>query len=180
MPEMPKTRPVPVKDLALDLGNYRTVRQDSEVSAVEAMISTSPDRFWALTESLLQDGYLPTESVIVLRNGPALGELTVKEGNRRVAALKLIHGLLPLTGLSVPDGITAQIAAISAAWRRDNKAVPCTIYAPADAATDERIVTLAHGKGEKAARDQWNAVARARHHREANGASEPALDLLEK
>lgn len=28
-------------------------------------------------------------------------------------------------------------------------------------------------------RDQWNAVARARHNRDANGASEPALDLLE-
>lgn len=177
---MPETRSVPVRDLALDLGNYRTVRQGSEVSAVEAMISTSPDRFWALTESLLQDGYLPTESVIVLRDGPALGELIVKEGNRRVAALKLIHGILSLDGLSAPDGITDQIAAVSAAWRRDNKAVPCTIYEPADAATVDRIVTLAHGKGEKAARDQWNAVARARHNREANGASEPALDLLEK
>lgn len=177
---MPETRPVPVKDLTLDLGNYRTVRQASEVSAVEAMISTSPDRFWALTESLLQDGYLPTESVIVLRDGPASGKLTVKEGNRRVAALKLIHGLLPLTQLSVPDAITARIGAVSAAWRGDNNAVPCTIYEPADAATVDRIVTLAHGKGEKAARDQWNAVARARHNREANGASEPALDLLEK
>jgi hypothetical protein len=177
---MPETRPVPVKDLALDLGNYRTVRQGSEVSAVEAMISTSPDRFWALTESLLQDGYLPTESVIVLRDGPALGELIVKEGNRRVAALKLIHGILSLAGLSVPDGIVAQIGAVRTAWRRDNKAVPCTIYEPAAAATVDRIVTLAHGKGEKAARDQWNAVARARHNRDASGAREPALDLLEK
>jgi hypothetical protein len=124
---VPETRPVPVKDLALDLGNYRTSRQASEVSAVEAMISTSPDRFWALAESLLQDGYLPTETVIVLRNGPAPGKLTVKEGNRRVAVLKLIHGHLPLTQLSVPDAITTQIGAVPAAWRRDNNAVPCAI-----------------------------------------------------
>lgn len=176
---MPQTRPVPVRDLTLDLGNYRTVQQADEKAAVEAMISTSPDRFWALTESLLQDGYLPTESVIVLRNGSP-GKLTVKEGNRRVAALKLIHKLLPLSAFTVPDNIAAQIKAVPSAWRSDNKSVPCTIYEPADAATVDRIVTLAHGKGEKAGRDQWNAVARARHNREANGANEPALDLLEQ
>jgi hypothetical protein len=177
---MPETRPVAVKDLALDLGNYRTVRQAGELSAVDAMISTSPDRFWALTESLLQDGYLATESIIVLRDSPAPRRLTVREGNRRVAALKLIHGLLALTQLSVPESITTKIGAVSGAWRRDNNAVPCTIYELADAAIVDRIVTLAHGKGERAGRDQWNAVARARHNRDANAASEPALDLLEK
>ena len=176
---MPETRPVPVKDLALDLGNYRTVRQPGETAAVDAMISTSPDRFWALAESLLEDGYLPTESVIVLRDGVG-GKLTVKEGNRRVAALKLIQALLPLSAFTVPDNIAAQIKSVSSSWRTANKAVPCTIYDSADADTVDRIVTLAHGKGEKAGRDQWNAVARARHNREVNGASEPALDLLEK
>ena len=177
---MPETRPVPVKDLALDLANYRTVPQVSEATAVEAMITTSPDRFWALTESLVQDSYLPTESIIVLRTGAAPGTLTVKEGNRRIAALKLIHGLLPLDVLAVPDSIAGQITSISSAWRQDNKSVPCTIYEATDAAKVDRIVTLAHGKGEKAGRDQWNAVARARHNREANGANEAALDLLEK
>lgn len=62
---MPQTKPVPIKDLALDLGNFRTVKQPTERAAIDAMISTSPDRFWALTGSLLDSGYLPTESVIV-------------------------------------------------------------------------------------------------------------------
>jgi hypothetical protein len=177
---MPETRQVAVSELALDLTNYRTVPQPNDVAAVEAMISTSPDRFWALAESLLQDGYLPTESIIVLRAGPPADKLTVKEGNRRVAALKLAHKLLPLDTFSVPDGIAAQIRTASEAWRRDNSRVPCTIYEAVDAAIVDRIVTLAHGKGEKAGRDQWNAVARARHNRQTNGASEPALDLLEK
>lgn len=67
---MPETKQVAVKDLTLDLANFRTVRQASETTALHAMISTSPDRFWALTDSLLQDGYLPTESIIVLRTRP--------------------------------------------------------------------------------------------------------------
>ena len=177
---MPETKSVSVRKLSVDLGNYRTVPQPNEVEAVAAMISTSPDRFWALTESLLKDGYLPTESVIAVRGVRKKGDLTVKEGNRRVAALKLIHGILPLDGLDVPDNIAAQIGEVSQGWCRDNLEVPCTIYEKKDAATVDRIVRLAHGKGEKAGRDQWNAVARARHNRDRNNASEPALDLLEK
>src|SRR5713226_3590662 len=126
---MPETKSVHVRELSLDLTNYRTVPQANEAAAVEAMISTSPDRFWALTESLLQDGYLPTESIIVLR-ADSMAHLIVKEGNRRVAALKLIHGLLPIETLAVPDSIVKQIGSISSGWRQDNNTVPCTIYDP--------------------------------------------------
>jgi hypothetical protein len=161
----------------LDLSNYRTVRQLTESDAVEAMISTSPDRFWALTDSLLKDGYLPTESIIVLSHGKTN---VVKEGNRRIAALKLILGVFPRDKHSMPANIAEQLKKVSKGWRAANRQVPCTVYPASDAATVDRIVTLAHGKGEKAGRDQWNAVARARHNRVANTASEPALDLLEK
>lgn len=177
---MPDTKPIAVKDLTLDLANFRTVRQASETTALHAMISTSPDRFWALTDSLLQDGYLPTESIIVLRTGPGQSMLIVKEGNRRVAALKLLLKLLPLDDQEVPESTVTALKAVSPAWRKDNATVPCTIYEASDTATVDRIVRLAHGKGEKAGRDQWNAVARARHNRDVNSAGEPALDLLEK
>jgi hypothetical protein len=39
---------------------------------------------------------------------------------------------------------------------------------------------LTHGKGDKASRDPWTSVAKARHNRDANGVDEPALDVLEK
>jgi hypothetical protein len=175
---MPQTKLVPVKDLALDLGNFRTVKQADERSAIEAMISTSPDRFWALTASLLDSGYLPTDNIIVLQSGPRT--LTVKEGNRRIAALKLIHKIQPLSAFDVPDDLANRIKGVTAAWRQENAEIPCAIYNVGDAATVDKIVTLAHGKGEKAGRDQWNAVARARHNRDINKATEPALDLLEK
>ena len=177
---MPATKSLAVKKLSLDLCNYRTVPQPSEIVAIETMISMSPDRFWALTESLLQDGYLPTETIIVLRGVGRPQDLIVKEGNRRVAALKLIHGVLPLDGLDVPANVLTDVSSISGQWLLDNSEVPCTIYEPQDAPTVDRIVTLTHGKGQKAGRDQWNAVARARHSRDRNSASEPALDLLEK
>jgi hypothetical protein len=177
---MPQTMPICVDDLSLDLGNFRTVRQMDEPQAVQAMIAISPDRFWALMESLLEEsGYLPTENILVLDHGSHTPKYIVKEGNRRIAALKLIHGILPRGSFNIPGHILQRIDSLSQEWKRDNSDVPCAVYTPAEATTVDRIVTLAHGKDQRAGRDQWNAVARARHNRDARGASEPYLDLLE-
>jgi hypothetical protein len=167
----------PVKDLKLDMRNYRTVAQPSEAAAVQTMISINPDWFWALTESLLDDGYHPTENILVLRQGT---DHVVREGNRRVGALKLIMGTLGKLHADLPPHIKAKIEGLSKEWKASNKEVPCAIYEESEAAVVARIVNLTHGKGEQAGRDWWNAVASARHNREENGASESALDLLEK
>jgi hypothetical protein len=179
--DMPVTALTPVKQLKLDLSNYRTLQQPDERSAVEAIIATNPDWFWALTQSLLDDGYLPTENILVLKEGTGpRAALSVKEGNRRISALKLIHGLISTDGLSVPANILASIESLPKGWKKANLDVPTAIYGPDESDLVNRIRSLTHGKGEKAGRDKWTAVARARHNRAENGTSEPALDLLEK
>lgn len=175
---MPLTQAISVNDLVLDLKNFRTVEQASESAAVQAMIAVSPEYFWGLMDSLLQDGYLPTENIIVLQVDAATK--LVKEGNRRIAALKIIHGQISVSSLNFPAPILGRIASLSPQWKSENLDVPCAIYPISEAGTVDRIVTLTHGKGEKAGRDQWNTVARARHNRNMNNGSEPALDLLEK
>jgi len=177
---MARSVSIDVQDLTLDLRNYRTVAQSREIHAIQAMISVSPDRFWALVESLLDDGFLPTENIIVLKAIGTDAPQTVREGNRRVAALKLIHGLLPKGGIGAPTDISTRIKAVSDEWKRSNQSVPCILYGPKEADIVDRIVTLTHGKGEKASREEWKAIARSRHNRDANQASEPGLDLLEK
>ena len=177
---MPKTKSVAVKNLKLDLTNFRTVPQANENHAVQAMVAISPDRFWALMESLIDDGYLPTENILVIKAEANPPDMVVKEGNRRIAALKLVHGFLQSNNFTVPENITSKINSLSNTWKTANAQVPCAVYDITEAATVDRIVTLAHGKGEKAGRDRWNAVAGARHNRDRNNASEPGLDLLEK
>lgn len=175
---MPEIKDVPLRKLKLDLQNFRTVPQANEVDAIQAMVAISPNKFWGLMNSLVDSGYLPTENIITLRNNK--DELIVREGNRRIASLKLIHGIIPTSPFDIPEDILSKIENIPSAWKRMNKAVPCAIYANSEAKTVDRIVTLTHGKGEKASRENWEAVARARHNRDMNGGSEPALDLLEK
>lgn len=172
---------VPIKQLQLDLRNFRTVPQANEEEAVDAMVSIRPGYFWALMESLLDSEYLPIENILVLEGVGADGKptFTVKEGNRRVAALKMAHGLLNRSHLDVPANIETMLAVVSSGWRAATDEVPCIIYPASESDTVDRIVTLAHGKGQKAGRDNWTAVARARHSRDKSGANESALDLLE-
>lgn len=144
------------------------------------MIAVSPDYFWGLTNSLLDSGYLPTENIIVLESDTKPALLITKEGNRRVAALKIILGIKPLANFPVPTDIINRISSLTSTWKSENSFIPCAIYPNSDSAVVDRIVTLTHGKNEKAGRDQWEAIARARHNRDSNKVPEPALDLLEK
>jgi hypothetical protein len=175
---MPTTALLDVKSLILDLHNFRTVPQKDEARAVHAMVSMSPDSFWALTESLLADGYHPTENIIVMKKSSK--DLTVKEGNRRIAALKIILGHISRSQLSVPSSVEEKIKQLPKEWEDENGKVPCAVYVASEAEVVDKIITLTHGKGEKAGRSKWNPVAKARHNREVNAGSEPGLDLLEK
>lgn len=165
-----------IKDIKLDLFNYRTVPQKTEVEAVNTMIAIKPDRFYAVIESLISDGYLETENLIILDDNGYI----VKEGNRRTAALKLIHGIYDKDDFSLPDSIKKQIDEIDPEWIKNNTKIPCSIYSVSEKDKVARIVNLTHAKGEKASRDPWTSVAKARQNRNEKKGSEPALDLLEK
>ncbi len=168
---------IEIKELKLDLKNFRTTPQKKETDAITAMISISTERFHAIMESIIDDGYLPTENIIVLKDE---GGYIVREGNRRIAALKLIHGIYKLDKFTLPASLVKKINALSQTWKDANKNIPCSIFPKSESLKVDKIVSLTHGKGEKASREKWTSVATARHNREANKTSEPALDLLEK
>lgn len=109
--DMPTTTSLSVQELKLDLKNFRTIPQPSEASAISALVSINPDWFWALTESLLTDGYHLTENILVLAGGKSGTDMEVKEGNRRIAALKLIYGYARRSLVTVPAHLEAMIAA---------------------------------------------------------------------
>jgi len=110
---MPVTQSLKVKDLSLDTHNFRTVPQADEASAIHPLITLDPGYFWALMESLVDNGYLPTESIIVLKQGRTL---VVKEGNRRIAALKLIHCIVPMNDYDLPVHLADEISKLTPAY----------------------------------------------------------------
>ncbi|MBL7922538.1 MAG: hypothetical protein JNJ40_19640 [Bacteroidia bacterium] len=174
---MSKSAKIEVSKLNLDLKNYRTVPQKNEVDAIKAMISINANKFYGVMESIITDGYLPTENIILLEEN---SKYTVMEGNRRIACLKIIHGLIDAKKFSIREDLLSSIKKLSDEWKNENLQVPCSIYKPSEKNTIDKIISLAHGKGELAARDKWASIATARHNREVNKVQEPALDLLEK
>jgi len=171
---MSEQRNQAVEKLNLDLDNFRTVHQVDEVHAINTMISMSEDNFFALMESLIDDGYLPTETIIVLNDD---NKYIVKEGNRRIAALKIILG--SIQNIDVTSKLEEKMKNLTQDWKVKNSEVPCLIYNKSESQQVDRIVALVHAKGEKAGRDPWNAVATARYNRDKKSNPEPALDLLE-
>lgn len=168
---------LPVKDLSLDLRNYRTVPQSTEEDALHALVSIDTGRFWGLAKSLISDGYEPTDNIIVIRTS---GTTVVKEGNRRVGAMKLILGLLELRDAEIPTDISKAISMITPEWKVANASLPCLVFDDKERNAVDRLIGRIHGKAEDSQRLDWPAVAKARHNRAENGASEPSLDLLEK
>jgi hypothetical protein len=177
---MPTTNQIKVKELKLDLKNFRTIPQKNEHGAVNALISISADRFWALMESLIDDGFIPTENIIVIKGATDATQIFVKEGNRRVACLKLIHGDLNVENFNPPDYIISKLSVLPSNWKEENLEVPCVVYENDESKTVDKIINLTHGKGDKASRDKWPSIATARHNRDMNKLPEPGLDLLEK
>src|SRR5258708_5640515 len=138
---MPETKPLPVKDLDIDLKNYRTISKKNEIDAILAMISVSSGPFWALMHSLLDDGYLPTENILILKGAGSQRKLVVKEGNRRIAGLKLALGYIHSDRIDIPEDLQLKISGLSSAWKSANEAVSCAIYEPTEAEIVDKIVT---------------------------------------
>jgi hypothetical protein len=174
---MPKNSQLEISKLSLDLKNYRTTPQKNEVNATKAMIAIKPEKFFALMDSILEDGYLQTENIIVLETAKGF---IVKEGNRRIASLKVIHSILKIGEIGIPSSILNKIKLIDATWIKNNSKVSCIIFSEKESDQADKIVSLTHAKGEKAGRDKWTSVATARHNRDVNKKPEPVLDLLEK
>jgi Ca2+-binding EF-hand superfamily protein len=166
---------ISIEDLNLDLSNYRAIPQTTEKDAVDTILSISPDNFWALFESIIEKGYSGTENIIVLDNEK---NKIVMEGNRRIAVLKLIYGLVP--DFPLEKFYVDQIASLSKEWKTKNSKIPCAVYSAKEIGTVRNLISLIHAKGEKARREEWKSIAKARFGRDIKNQKEYGLDLFDK
>jgi hypothetical protein len=79
-----------LSELRLDQENYRTGRQASQRDAIRAIIEDQKNLLVNLAKDLLAVGPSPGEPIWVTRDPTSSGLYTVLEGNRRVAALKVM------------------------------------------------------------------------------------------
>ena len=168
---------LPLTQLKLDINNFRHPHVEDEASCVNCLNASNPSAYVGLLQSILSDGYLPTENILVIESEG--GCYTVMEGNRRVSLLKLIHGLIQLDSVNIDDQLRAMVRSAPEDLKRETREISCSVYSASEMALVKRIVARIHAKGDSAARRPWEAIGKARQSR-SEGNRESALDLLEK
>jgi predicted CopG family antitoxin len=158
-----EAKDISLADLLLDPNNYRFLdnrdykrkpknRYASEKVQTSTLRLLSQDKRYQLSElkkSILTNGYVPMERIIVIPYDPKPGKFLVVEGNRRVAALK-----------SLLQDDEEGVIELSEEEKASFKEIPCAILkVPAnDRARAERIIMgIRHIAGPR----EWGAYQQA-------------------
>lgn len=80
-----------LSELRLDQRNYRTGASATQRDAISLIIDDQKGKLVNLAEDILAVGLSPGEPIWVTRDTDAPGKYVVVEGNRRVAALKILE-----------------------------------------------------------------------------------------
>ena len=147
--EQPVSRLISVNDLDFDRDNPRfplDINALDEDALVERFVKD--ERLQEIVESIGDHGYFPGEPLLVV---PNKNRFTVVEGNRRLAALKLLNGLV-----DPPAGRIAIERAIATATNRPSK-VQCLEF------TSQKLTLRYLGFRHITGIKPWNALQKARY-----------------
>lgn len=125
---------VTIENLQLDPENPRFDRKRSQREALSTFANKLGDKLYNLAEGIVDKGYCPFELPIVT---PANGDgkiFIVLEGNRRIAALKLLSSVSLVKSLGLPAKLADKYAALCARANSSlPKAIACSVMSREDA-----------------------------------------------
>ena len=164
-----------VDEILLDLENPRISRSTSQREALQKIIEDQDVKLVAIAESISEDGLNPMDRLLVIRADGEAGKWTVIEGNRRLAALKILVNPAVLVGLEVRPNVQKRFEALAHAWDRSVTKIDCfELNARSDGAT--WIKQRHTGENEGRGIVDWGGVASARFR--GNDPALQALDLV--
>ncbi len=136
---------LPVEDLVLDLANPRLGGVGSQNEAMRGLIGLGISYFRTLLTSIRTHGLDPGDSFYILRDEEDAGTYIVVDGNRRLAALKVLSEAALLTGLSLPDSQQKLLVKAAAGFDAATIApISCVLFD--DRATADEWIERRHGR----------------------------------
>jgi hypothetical protein len=136
---------VPIEDLVLDLANPRLGGVASQNDAMRGLVNLGVKYFRDLMTSIKAHGLDPGDSFYVLRDEEDEENYIVVDGNRRLAALKVLVEPLLLNALDLPDSKLKSIAKIAAGVDPDSlNDIECVLFD--DRATADAWIERRHGR----------------------------------
>lgn len=169
------TKTLKVDELRLDLNNPRIAEASSQRDALQKIIADQDVKLAALAENIVESGGLnPMDRLLIIASPDEAGKFIVIEGNRRLAAIKVLQNPSVLTGLDVRQSVQKRLEAAAAAF--DIKTVePLDCYEVAARADGAAWIQQRH-TGENGGQGivNWGGVATRRFR-----GSDPALQALD-
>ncbi|NBB17670.1 hypothetical protein GVN21_20105 [Caulobacter sp. SLTY] len=147
-----------IDDLLLDLENPRTGQVDSQANALRAVISLSGRNFRNMMRSIKDHGLDPGDAFYLIQDEDSDGGFTVVDGNRRLAALKVLKNPLLLKGTSLSDTIIRPLAKEAENFTfAPDFTVDCVLFEGRPEARD--WIERRHGRGmDGEGRIHWGAL----------------------
>ena len=156
--QLDATTKVPVEQLRLDPGNPRLIGDGNDISdeAIIARLYRAAE-LTELLESISTNGYLDIEPLVVMDDpDPESGRLIVLEGNRRLAALRLLREPDLVGGIRSREGLRISIPPVAEPFRETFDQV--SVYPVASRKHARSFIGFKHINGPA----KWDAYAKAR------------------
>ena len=157
MPRLKTTKTeAEVGDLLLDLENPRTGTVQGQAEALEAIIKLNSQHFRNMMLSIKENDLDPGDSFYVIVDEEDEGSYVVVDGNRRLAALKVLNNPALLDGTKLGETVKKRLRAAAGAFA-PIEPISCVVFESREDAND--WIERRHGKGlEGEGRISWGTL----------------------
>lgn len=166
-----KHQEISVADLLLDVENPRHPPANNQREAIGLLLDDFGDKTLRLAEDIVESGLSPIDEMLVLQNRN--GTYTVLEGNRRIAAIKLLSNPSLASGRTLEKDFK----------RLASKGEPPTVIRCAVATSREEAqhwLELRHtGENDGAGVVRWSAESTQRFRRQRGSHADRAISFLD-
>jgi hypothetical protein len=174
---MAKVESIPIDNLLIDTDNPRLEGslQDQRAAICAVAVNQGP-KLAVLAKDIVEHGLNPSDSLVVTQFEEGSHYFVVLEGNRRVAALKILEDPGLISG-AVEDTIVSRFRKLSTQYKDPVKEMQCVIVGERADAT--HWIELRHtGENDGAGIVRWAGKETARF-RQRSGQKEPHLQVLD-
>jgi len=163
--------------LLIDTDNPRLVgRQQNQREAIGEIAVNQGRKLVVLAKDIIEHGLNPSDSLIVTQSEEDPHYFVVLEGNRRVAALRILESPELIAG-AVEDAIVNRFKKLSAQYKDSVKNMQCVVVDGREEAN--HWIELRHtGENEGAGLVRW-ATKETDRFRQRSGQKEPYLQVLD-
>lgn len=163
-----------IDQLLLDSENPRIGSAASQRDALQKLVDDQEEKLYALAESIVSDGMSPIDRLLVMREKKNGDRFISLEGNRRVAALKILSNPAVLSSLNIKSSLQKRFEELATRFNRGD-VEPIACFEVSNRDEGNQWIYLRHtGENEGRGVVSWSGIAASRFR-----GGDPALQALE-